>query len=302
MWLFLQTVTTGMAATTRDEIIRLCRQYMANPNAIIMCIQDGSVDAERSIVTDLVGQMDPDGQRTIFVLTKVDMAERGGITQQRMLSILDGQLFPMKALGYYAVVAGKGSGADSISSIQHYEREYFAKSKLFQNGMLRETQLSTRNMANAVTDEFWKMVQTSINDQALHFKTMRYNLEAEWRNRYPGGRTLDRNDLFELGKADILNHVASLQVFKPSAWESVLMESLWAEIAPRVLEIFIEAAQGQSPGEFNTSADIQLHKWADSHQLAKLCAKVCLSTFRPNNMRWSAPTTLNVLQCTALKF
>ena len=35
----MQTVTTGMAATTREEIIRLCRQYMANPNAIIMCIQ-----------------------------------------------------------------------------------------------------------------------------------------------------------------------------------------------------------------------------------------------------------------------
>ena len=94
------------------------------------------------------------------------------------------------------------------------------------NGMLREAQLSSRNMVNAVTDEFWKMVRGSINDQALHFKSgsmymymcmyslscstcictctyvsvpllscllaLRYNLEAEWRNRYPGGRTLDR--------------------------------------------------------------------------------------------------------------
>ena len=92
--------------------------------------------------------------------------------------------------------------------------------------MLREAQLSSRNMVNAVTDEFWKMVRGSINDQALHFKSgsmymymcmyslscstcictctyvsvpllscllaLRYNLEAEWRNRYPGGRTLDR--------------------------------------------------------------------------------------------------------------
>ena len=31
--------------------------------------------------------------------------------------------------------------------------------------------------------------------------------------------------------------------------ESVLMDSLWTEMAPRVLEIFIEAAQGQSPGQ-----------------------------------------------------
>jgi optic atrophy protein 1 len=275
----INTVTTGMAADTREQILKMCRQYMQNPNAIIMCVQDGSVDAERSIVTDLVTQTDPNGNRTIFVLTKVDMAENSGFNQNRMVSILDGKLFPMKALGYFAVITGRGNSSDSIEQIQRYEREYFAKSKLFQNGMLREDQLGTRNMISSVTDEFWSIVKDSVNEQALLFKTLRYNLEAEWRNRFPGERTLDRNDLFELGKADILTQVASLQVLPPLEWEEILMETLWDQTSPKVLnDIFVRATQSRSSDEFNTIVDIELHKWAESLQLASLCANVGMMT------------------------
>eukprot|EP00057_Strongylocentrotus_purpuratus_P020175 XP_011674649.1 PREDICTED: dynamin-like 120 kDa protein, mitochondrial [Strongylocentrotus purpuratus] len=247
----ISTVTTGMAADTKTSIQKMINGYMGNPNAIILCIQDGAIDAERSIVTDLVNEIDPTGKRTIFVLTKVDLAEKNHLNPNRIRQILDGRLFPMKALGYFAVVTGKGNTSDSIDSIKQYEEQFFRHSALFKSGVFKPSQLNTQNLSFAVSDCFWKMVRESVEQQADVYREVLYS-------------TRNIDELFERAKSEMLDEVMSLNEIKPKQWEETLSKLLWEGVSSHVFEgIYLPASQTLDAGAFNTIIDIKLKEWAE---------------------------------------
>lgn len=170
----------------------------------------------------------------------------------------------MKALGYFAVVTGRGKKDDSIQTIRNYEENFFSKSKLFKDGAIRSTQVTTRNLSLAVADCFWKMVKETVEQQADAFKARRFNLETEWKNNFPRIREQDRDELFERARSEILDEVINLSQVSPKQWEDALMEKIWDKVSSHVFEnIYLPAAQTETVMTFNTSVDIKLRQWTE---------------------------------------
>jgi len=50
----IQHQSQGMHTGTKTAIMDMCQRHIRNPNAIILCIQDASRDAEGSSIADIV--------------------------------------------------------------------------------------------------------------------------------------------------------------------------------------------------------------------------------------------------------
>ena len=154
----------------------------------------------------------------------------------------------MKALGYFVVVTGRDDDNDSISEIQKYEEEFFMNSKLFKNETVSKTvsslQMTTRNLSRAVAECFWKMVRENIEQQRVAFKNRRTELEAEWKDMFPKVQKLDRNELFAVGRNEILDLVSKMTQIPPRDWDECLNKQLLDSLMPYVFDqVYVPALQ-----------------------------------------------------------
>jgi replication fork clamp-binding protein CrfC len=78
-----------------QQIRAMIRTYISKPTTIVLAVTAANTDISNSDALQLAREVDPDGNRTIGVITKIDIMDRG----TDALDVLLGRVIPLK-LGY----------------------------------------------------------------------------------------------------------------------------------------------------------------------------------------------------------
>jgi dynamin 1-like protein len=105
--------------------------YTHAENTIILAVTAANQDLATSDALQLARRVDPDGHRTIGVVTKLDLMDRG--TEQLGLRMLMGESIPLR-LGYIGIVNRSQADIDAGRTIHEaleQERRYFHEHDTF---------------------------------------------------------------------------------------------------------------------------------------------------------------------------
>ncbi|XP_057513510.1 LOW QUALITY PROTEIN: phragmoplastin DRP1E-like [Actinidia eriantha] len=116
----------GQPETIVEDIENMVRSYVEKPNCIILAISPANQDIATSDAIKIAREVDPSGERTFGVLTKLDLMDKG----TNALDVLEGRSYRLQH-PWVGIVnrsqADINKNTDMVSA-RRKEREYFATS------------------------------------------------------------------------------------------------------------------------------------------------------------------------------
>ncbi|KAH3662303.1 hypothetical protein OGAPHI_005553 [Ogataea philodendri] len=128
---YIQIEAADQPTTLKTKIRELCDRYLEEPN-VILAISAADVDLANSSALRAAKRADPKGERTIGVITKLDLVDCE--TARKMLT---NKKYPLK-MGYVGVITRtppstslfrRQSGSQAFIAQQNFERAYFKENK-----------------------------------------------------------------------------------------------------------------------------------------------------------------------------
>ena len=118
-------VATPPKTTNEDKAMvnRMVRGYMSNPRTVILPVVPSNVDLVTEDIIQRAKELDPQGQRTLGILTKPDLVDKGA--EAAVAALIDGKEHELQ-LGWHLLRnPGHNDRVDSVLGRQRFEENFF---------------------------------------------------------------------------------------------------------------------------------------------------------------------------------
>ncbi|CDO69709.1 hypothetical protein BN946_scf184851.g97 [Trametes cinnabarina] len=156
------------------QIRSLVLDYISKPNCVILAVSAANVDLANSEALKLARQVDPQGRRTIGVLTKLDLMDAG----TNALDILTGRVYPLK-LGFIGVVNRSQADINAEKSLQdalEAEAEFFRTHPAYRNIAHKN---GTRYLAKTLNQVLMNHIRDKLPDMKARLNTLMGQAQQE---------------------------------------------------------------------------------------------------------------------------
>ncbi|TFY55695.1 hypothetical protein EVG20_g9226 [Dentipellis fragilis] len=156
------------------QIRGLVVEYISKPNCVILAVSSANVDLANSESLKLARSVDPQGRRTIGILTKLDLMDAG----TNALDILTGRIYPLR-LGFIGVVNRsqqdinvEKSMADALESETQFFRDHPAYRNIaHKNG--------TKYLAKTLNQVLMNHIRDKLPDMKARLNTLMGQAQQE---------------------------------------------------------------------------------------------------------------------------
>ncbi|KAI8458831.1 dynamin-3 [Phakopsora pachyrhizi] len=149
------------------QIRSLVSEFISRPNSVILAVSPANVDLANSESLKLSRSFDPQGKRTIGVLTKLDLMDFG----TNALDILTGRVYPLK-LGFIGTVNRSQHDINTNLSLQkslEKEEEFFHSHPAYKNIAQR---CGTKFLAKTLNQVLMSHIRDKLPDMKARLNTL----------------------------------------------------------------------------------------------------------------------------------
>ena len=234
---YIQVSGTDQPPELKQKIADLCDKYIQPPN-VILAISAADVDLANSTALRASRRVDPRGERTIGVITKMDLVDAA-----RGASILSDRKYPLR-LGYVGVVSrvpqtsgglfSRGSG-NITSAIVKNENAFFSAHPL-EYGPQSDLAVGTTTLRKKLMHVLEQTMASSLQStsDAIHqeLEEATYEFKVQYNDRPLSAESYLAENL------DAFKH--SFKAFAESFGRSQVRELLKEELNQKVLDILAQ--------------------------------------------------------------